>query len=127
MLDAKNIKIQRLNKLLDYKNLKPFEIVKVHNNIIYKLNLFNLINKLYPIFHFQLLYLINGNLLLKQVNAPPLLIIINSKTKIGEYYIKKILNTKINKRKKNLLIKKKGCLIYKIKYLKYNKYNIILK
>ncbi len=39
ILNNKNIKITRLNKSLNYKNLKLFEIIRVINNMIYELEL----------------------------------------------------------------------------------------
>ena len=39
MLNVKNIKINRLNKSLNYKNMIFFKIIKIINNIIYKLKL----------------------------------------------------------------------------------------
>ena len=50
MLNSRNIKIIRLNKSLDYKNLKLFWIIRVINNITYKLELSNEIN-IYLIFY----------------------------------------------------------------------------
>ena len=50
MLDNKNIKITRLNKSFNYKNLELFKIIKIINNIIYELKLFNKIN-IYFIFY----------------------------------------------------------------------------
>ena len=50
MLDNKNIKIARLNKSLNYKNLKLFKIIKAINNIIYKLKFLDDIN-IFSIFH----------------------------------------------------------------------------
>ena len=44
MLNARNIKIIRLNKLLDYKNIGLFKVIRVINNMIYELDLFNDIN-----------------------------------------------------------------------------------
>ena len=35
MLDNRNIKITRLNKSLNYKNLRLFKIIRVINNIAY--------------------------------------------------------------------------------------------
>lgn len=51
-LNARNIKTERFNKLLNYKNLKSFKVFKVFNsNTIYKLNL--LLNiKIYLVFYF---------------------------------------------------------------------------
>ena len=59
MLDIRNIKIKRLNKSLDHKNLGPFKITKVHNKIIYKLELPTFMEGLYPVFHPWLLYLVD--------------------------------------------------------------------
>ena len=39
MLNVKNIKTNRSNKLLNYKNMNFFKIIKVINNMIYELNL----------------------------------------------------------------------------------------
>ena len=50
MLNSRNIRIIRSNKSLNYKNLDPFKIIKVINNIIYELKLSNKIN-VYLIFH----------------------------------------------------------------------------
>ena len=62
ILDNKNIKIKRLSKSLNYKNLKSYKVIKVINNIIYKLNLLNELN-IYLIFYSWLLYLNNNDLL----------------------------------------------------------------
>ena len=51
MLNVKNIKINQLNKSLNYKNTNPFKIIKIINNIIYKLKLLKEIN-IFLIFHF---------------------------------------------------------------------------
>ena len=50
MLNSRNIKIIRLNKSLDYKNLGPYRIKRAINNIVYKLNLSKDIN-IYSVFH----------------------------------------------------------------------------
>ena len=50
MLNNRNIKITRLNKSLNYKNLRLFKIVKIINNIVYKLKLLDDIN-IFSIFH----------------------------------------------------------------------------
>ena len=51
ILDTRNIKITRLNKSLDYKNLGPFKVVRVINNSIYKLKLLSLIAGIFSIFY----------------------------------------------------------------------------
>ena len=42
----------RSTKLLNYKNLKPFKIIRAIKNITYKLDLFKLIKKLFLVFYF---------------------------------------------------------------------------
>ena len=39
------------NKSLNYKNLKLYKTIKIFNNYIYKLSLFNSINNIYLIFY----------------------------------------------------------------------------
>ena len=51
MLNSRNIKTTRLNKSLDYKNLEPFRVIRVINNMTYELELSNEIN-VYSIFYF---------------------------------------------------------------------------
>ena len=50
MLNAKNIKINRSNKSLNYKNISFYKITKIINNIIYELNLIKEIN-IFSIFY----------------------------------------------------------------------------
>ena len=50
MLNNKNIKINRSNKFLNYKNLGFYKIIKVIDNIIYKLKLSKKIN-IFFVFH----------------------------------------------------------------------------
>ena len=51
ILDAKNIKIIRLNKLLDYKNLGLFKVIKIINNFVYKLKFPPLIEGIFLVFY----------------------------------------------------------------------------
>ena len=44
ILNSRNIKIIRLNKLLDYKNLELFKVSYIINNIVYELKLLDSIN-----------------------------------------------------------------------------------
>ena len=53
MLNNRNIKTIKLNKLFNYKNLKFFKIIKTYNNLIYYLKLLSLIKKI-----FRLLFVI---------------------------------------------------------------------
>ena len=51
MLNNRNIKTMKLNKLFDYKNLKSFKIIKVYDNLIYYLKISTLIKRFYLIFY----------------------------------------------------------------------------
>ena len=51
MLNNRNIKTMKLNKLLNYKNLKFFKIIKVYDNSIYYLKLSILIKRYHFVFH----------------------------------------------------------------------------
>ena len=51
ILNTRNIKIIKLNKLLDYKNLDLFKIIRVINNFTYKLKLLLLIEDIFLIFY----------------------------------------------------------------------------
>ena len=51
ILDNKNIKIIRLIKSLNYKNLGLYKIIKAYKNLIYELKLLVLIKRLYSIFY----------------------------------------------------------------------------
>ena len=50
ILNNRNIRTIRLNKSLNYKNLELYRIVRVINNIIYELKLFDELN-IYLIFY----------------------------------------------------------------------------
>ena len=52
ILNNKNIKIIKPNKFLNYKNLKPFKIIREINNITYKLKLSKFIKNIFLIFYF---------------------------------------------------------------------------
>ena len=66
ILDSRNIKTTRPNHLLDHKNLGPFPVTRVINNIVYELKLPEGIN-IYPVFYPWLLHLDNSNPLSRQV------------------------------------------------------------
>jgi len=51
ILNYRNIKIIRPAKSLDYKNLGPFKVIRVINNLVYKLELFKSINSIFFIFY----------------------------------------------------------------------------
>ena len=51
MLNNRNIKIIKLNKFFNYKNLDFFKIVKIYENSIYELKLLTLIRRLCFVFY----------------------------------------------------------------------------
>ena len=51
MFNIRNIKTTYLSKLLDYKNLRLFKVVRVINNLIYKLKLFLAIEGIFLVFY----------------------------------------------------------------------------
>ena len=61
MLDVRNINTTRPNKSLDYKNLGPFEVVRVINNSAYELKLPPAMEGIFPVFHPWLLHLDNSS------------------------------------------------------------------
>ncbi len=52
MLDSRFITTIKSNKNLDFKNLGPYKIIRVINNMIYEFDLSDSIRKTFPIFHF---------------------------------------------------------------------------
>ena len=51
MLDNKNIKIIKLTKSLNHKNLGSYRIIKAYDNSAYELKLFAAIRRLHLVFH----------------------------------------------------------------------------
>ena len=112
MLDSKNIKTLKLNKSLNHKNLKSFKVIKTINNITYELKLPNKIN-IYPVFHLWLLHLDNSDPLLRQVHLPPPSV--QTDDKGSENFVDKVIDSRIDRRRLDLMTGKKGCLMYKFK------------
>ena len=78
MLNFRNIKIIKLNKSLDHKNIKSFKIIRAINNSIYKLNLFNTIKKVFFIFYF---YIKSSTILYQNKDNSLFFLCIQTKTK----------------------------------------------
>ena len=51
MLNNRNIKTMKLNKLFNYKSLRFFKIIKAYDNLIYYLKLSALIKKFHLVFY----------------------------------------------------------------------------
>ena len=100
---------------MDYKNLGFFIIIRVINNIAYKLKLPELIKGVYPVFYLVLLYYDNQDPLPGQIIELLPLVFINKEG--GDYDTLEVVNSRINKRRNNPVLRTKGCLIYKVKYI----------
>ena len=122
MLDSRFITTINPNKSLDFKNLGPYKIIRVINNMIYELDLPDSIGKTFPIFYPWLLYLDNNNRLLDQeeIEQPPIKIYDDG---TGDFEVKEIINLKIKKGRKDRTTGKKNYLIYRIIYSGYSNYN----
>ena len=117
IFNNRNIKISRSNKLFNYKNLGFFFIIRIINNMIYKFKLSNEIN-IFFVFYSLFLNINNNNLLLKQIESSSSSIQINkSDTK---NFVDKILDSKINERRKDFFTGEKKCFIYKFKWTGYS-------
>lgn len=123
ILDAWNIWTSLRNKLLDYKNLGLFKIIRVINNLAYKLKLPLSINTIFLVFYPWFFYLDKSDPLPRQIILPPTLIWFDENISLGKYVAKKIFNLRINKRRKDLINRKKECLIYKIKFIGWDEWN----
>lgn len=51
ILNNRNIKIVKSNKLLNYKNIKSNKIIRVIDNLIYKLKLLDSLKKVFLVFY----------------------------------------------------------------------------
>ena len=51
MLNNRNIKTIKSNKLFDYKNLRLFKIIKTYDNLVYYLKLLTSMRRLHFVFY----------------------------------------------------------------------------
>lgn len=109
ILDTWNIWISYANKSLNYKNLKPFKIIRIINNLAHKLDLPQSISGVFLIFYLWLFYLNKSNPLPGQIIPPLSFIWFDKKVCLKKYIAKKFFDSKIDKRKKDPVnSKKKG-------------------
>ena len=116
MLDSRNIKTSRPSKSLDHKNLGPFPVVKVINNMAYELKLPDGMN-IFPVFHPWLLHLDNNDLLPGQIESPPPPV--QTDESGTKNFVDEVLDSKIDGRRKDFLTGEKGCFVYKFKWTGY--------
>ena len=124
MLDARNIKTRRPNKFLNYKNLGLYKIIRAIDNLVYELALPPSIKGIFLVFYLSLLYLDNSDPLPGQIEPPPSSIVVDEEG--AEYNVLEILDSKINNRRKDPVIDRRGYLMYKFRYTGYNSDNTIL-
>ena len=99
-LNIYNISIQRPIKLLNYKNLGPYQIKQViDRGAIYKLKLLPTLAtcRIQPVFHLWLLYLYQPNPLSGQIQPEPPLVLIrdeNEDENYEEQTVKRIIDSK---------------------------------
>ena len=118
MLDCRNIRTTRPNKSLDHKNMGPFKIVRAINNSAYELSLPSTMKGVFPVFHPWLLHNITDDPLPGQRQPPPPPV--HTDEEGADHPAEEILDSRIDKRRKDPVTGSKGCLMYKIKYTGYD-------
>ena len=100
MLDMSNFRTNRPSKKLDMRRQGPFKVLEIISRSAYKLKL-PPSWKVHPVFHVSLLRPYqDGTMLRPAVQPPPPPEVIDDEL---EYEVEKILDSRINKRKKNAL------------------------
>lgn len=113
MLDARNIKTTRPTKSLDYKNLGPFKIIRAINHAAYELELPGAMQNIFPVFHPWLLHPVETDPLPGQVEPEPPAVEFPDG---DEWNVAEIVDSTIDKRRKDPVTNKKGCLMYKMNF-----------
>ena len=116
MLDARNIKTDRPMNSLDSKNLGPFRIIRCINNMAYELDLPESMTGLFPVFHPWLLHLDKHTPLPGQVDPIEDPINVDEDQGRGDYVAQEVVDSRIDRRRRDPATGQKGCLVYRIKY-----------
>ena len=95
MLNAKYIKTMRSNNSLNHKNLDLYKITRAINNIVYELDLLEIMSNLFNVFHSWLLHLNDEKSFQNQMKKTSSRIEINEDIK---WSIQKIIDSRINDR-----------------------------
>ena len=111
MLDAQNIRTSRANKSLDQKNLGPLKIIRVIDNSSYELKLLISMSSIFPVFYSWLVHFYKIDPLPRQIILPPPPIWFDEDISLGEYVAEEILDSRIDKRRKNPVSGRKRCLM----------------
>ena len=80
-------------------------------------------SSIFPIFYLQLLHLDKSDLLSGQIIPPLSSIWFDKDISLRKYVAKEILDSRIDKRRKDPVSRKKRCLMYKIKFTGRDKWN----
>lgn len=117
MLDSRNIKTSRPSKSLDHKNLGPYKIIRVINNMAYELELPDGMN-IFPVFHPWLLHTDNSDPLPGQTEPPPPAV--HTDEEGTEHYVDEVIDSQIDGRRNDPVTGTRGCLMYKFKWTGYS-------
>lgn len=116
MLDARNIKTTRPAKSLDWKKMGPFQIEKIYDHAAYKLDLPEPLKALYPAFHPWLLHPFDNQPLPGQNEVQPPQEIELDDDGIERFPIIQLLDSKIDRRRRDPLTGERGLLMYKVEW-----------
>ena len=97
MLNAKHFKTLRLNKDLNYKNLRSFTVNKIINKFVCRLKLFASMQEIFSMFHSWFLHLNDFDFMSDQIDEKSDSITIDERE--NEYSVNEIFNSKINEKK----------------------------
>jgi len=119
MLNARHIKTERPVKSLDHKNLGPYQITRVIDNMAYELDLPQNLRGLFPAFHPWLLYPYENDALPGQPRAgdiaPPEVHLTDEG--LTEYVVAQVLDSRVDRRTNDPHTGKRGCLRYKVEWV----------
>ncbi|KAI1677238.1 rve domain containing protein [Pyrenophora tritici-repentis] len=119
LLNAKHIKTERPVKSLDHKNMGPYQITRVIDNMAYELDLPDSLKNIFPAFHPWLLQPYEDDALPGQPrandNAPPE-VHLNDEGDT-EYVIAQVLDSRIRNTMNDPYTGRRGCLQYKVEWV----------
>ncbi|KAK1912608.1 hypothetical protein P3342_004544 [Pyrenophora teres f. teres] len=119
LLNAKHIKTERPVKSLDHKNMGPYQITRVIDNMAYELDLPESLKNIFPAFHPWLLQPYEDDALPGQPrandHAPPE-VHLNDEGDT-EYVIAQVLDSRIRNTMNDPHTGRRGCLQYKVEWV----------
>jgi hypothetical protein len=119
MLNAKHIKTERPVKSLDHKNMGPYQIMRVIDNMTYELDLPQNLKAIFPAFHPWLLQPYEDDTLPGQPRpgdvAPPEVYLADDS--INEFVVSQVLDSRIRNTTNDPHTGRRGILQYKVKWV----------